>query len=42
LGKLERQLEEDLKSRINKSNASSKVNEDNADIFDAMKTVFKK
>lgn len=42
LGKLERQLEEDLKTRINKSNASSKSTEDNTDIMDALKTVFKK
>lgn len=42
LGKLERQLEEDLKSRINKSNASSKSADDNTDIMDALKTVFKK
>lgn len=42
LNKLERQLEEDLKSRINKSNASSRSSEDNTDIFDALKTVYKK
>jgi hypothetical protein len=42
LNKLERQLEEDLKNRINKSNSSSRSSEENTDIFDALKTVYKK
>ena len=42
LNKLERQLEEDLKNRINKSNSSSRSSEENTNIFDALKTVYKK
>lgn len=42
LNKLEKQLEEDLKSRINKSNANSRNSDDNSDVLDALKTVFKK
>jgi len=42
LNKLEKQLEEDLKSRINKSNANSRNSDENSDVLDALKTVFKK
>lgn len=42
LNKLEKQLEEDLKSRINKSSANSRGTDENSDVLDALKTVFKK
>ncbi len=42
LNKLEKQLEEDLKSRINKSSANSRESDENSDVLDALKTVFKK
>lgn len=42
LNKLEKQLEDDLKARINKSNSNQKPSEDDTDIFDALKTVYKK
>jgi len=42
LNKLEKQLEEDLKSRINKSSANSRGADENSDVLDALKTVFKK
>ena len=42
LNKLEKQLEEDLKSRINKSSANSRGADENTNVLDALKTVFKK
>jgi hypothetical protein len=42
LNKLEKQLEEDLKSRINKSSSNSRNTDENSDVLDALKTVFKK